>query len=268
MNSNHSLAGRASSPDEHRAFASIRRRSIAIRIIAGIALVAGVLAALAATAGFFDKDPVHLYGMNSGRHPRFVAVYLSGDTGLRFGMGSYVAPALAAQNIPVYGISMPAVFARQRSQADVDHFIADTTRQAFARSGADRAILIGQSFGSDILAAGLEGLPPDLRARVPAVVLVVPGRTAFFRADPTGLRYHGTPDANLVSHVKSAGWASLICIYGQRETDSLCPALLGSSARVIELPGGHLLHRDHDKLIATIFNALSPVFRRYQERRK
>jgi type IV secretory pathway VirJ component len=248
--------------------ALVRRASFWAWLVAIAVLLAGMAGTLAIMAGFFDTDPVHLYGMSSGQHPRFAAVYFSGDMGLRFGMGTHVAPALAARKIPVYGISSPALFSRQRSQGEVDALVADTIRQALARSGADQAILMGQSFGADILVAGLSALPPEFRARIAAVVLVVPARTAYFRADPTGLRYHGTPDATLTERVKALDWAPLICIYGQSETESLCPSLMGTGAKVIELPGGHFLHNDHDKLTATIFNALGPVLRQKPEQRK
>jgi type IV secretory pathway VirJ component len=240
------------------------RRVSAIAAIAAVVLVAGI-SALAAAAGFFDRDPVHLYGMDSGRHAKIATAYFSGDMGLRFGMGTYVAPALAARGVPVYGISSPAVFNRQRSQAEVEDLVAQTVRDALTRSGADRVILMGQSFGSDILVAGLSALPAALREKVAAVVLVVPGRKGYFRADPSGFRYHGAPDADLSASIKQATWAPLICIYGQRETDSLCPTLMGTPAKIIELPGGHFLKNDHNRLIAAILTGLGPILGSRQE---
>jgi type IV secretory pathway VirJ component len=236
-----------------------RLRTILFCLGGAAAIAAFSLTILAAVSGFFDTNPVHLFGLDGGKPKRFVTAYFSGDMGLRVGMGTYVAPALAAKGIPVYGMASPAVFGRQRDQAFVNAYVAEVTRQALAKSGADQVILMGQSFGSDILASGLAALPADLRAKVAGVVLVVPASTAYFRADPTGLRYYGTPDADTVALVKQASWAPITCIYGQSETDSLCPALLGSNARVVELPGGHFLDNDHHKLVSTIFTALGPV---------
>ena len=69
-------------------------------------------------------------------------------------------------------------------------------REGLHDTGRDRLVVIGQSYGADILAAALPALPSDLRAHVAAVILVVPGRDIFFRADPSGLAYRGTPDAD------------------------------------------------------------------------
>lgn len=240
---------------------SLPRRRAAIW--AGCALILLLLgvAGFGAATGFFDTDPGRLYPARSGQRQRVAALFLSGDLGLRFGMGARLVPALAAHDIPVYAISSSTAFRAQRSQAFVDALVANSARQALDRSGADRLLLIGQSFGSDILVAGAGALPPDLRARVAALVLVVPGRSIFFRADPTELRYRGAADADGVVAVRSLGWAHLICIYGQRETDSLCPLLRGRTVQAIALPGGHLLNRDPDRLIRTLFDALRPILR-------
>lgn len=231
-------------------------------------MLAIVLTALAFIGGFFDRDAIHLYGMRKTSPTRVAAVYYSGDMGLRFGMGTHVAPMLAARGIPVFGVSMPALFNEQRSQAEVNAMLAATIRDALAQSGARKLVLMGQSFGSDILVAGLDALPPELRSKVAAVVLVVPGQKAYFRADPTGLRYLEAPDADEVTAIKRMTWAPLICIFGQAETDSLCPSLLGSHAKVIEMPGGHFLHNDHDRLVATMLTALGPIIGQEPEQAK
>lgn len=223
-----------------------------------VVTLAIVLLGIAGAAGFFDTDPLSSFGMDGRRAP-VAAVYMSGDMGLRFGMGHYVSTAMAQRDIPVLGVNSATAFSSRRSQQDVDQLIASATREAIARTGADRIILMGQSFGADVLAAGVDSLPADLRERIAAIVLVVPAQTAYFAADPTGLRYRGAPDANTVGPARAVDWAPLICVYGAEETDSLCPALSGTNARVQVLPGGHFLRNDHDLLIRTIFAKLEQV---------
>jgi type IV secretory pathway VirJ component len=239
-----------------------RRRGSSSRALhwaGGVVLaIAAALLTLAAMAGFFDRDPIRLFGdFGRGRVP-VVALFFSGDLGLRFGMGPHVTQALAARGIPVMGVNSPTVFGRHRSRAEVDRVIADAVRGALARAHADRVVLIGQSFGSDVLGTGAARLPADLRAKVAAIVLVVPGQTVFFRADPTDLSYRGTPDARALDAARTLSWAPLTCIYGVRETDSLCPLLAAPVTR-IALPGGHFLNNDPHRLIATIIAALRPV---------
>ncbi|MET0307636.1 MAG: AcvB/VirJ family lysyl-phosphatidylglycerol hydrolase [Sphingomonas sp.] len=222
-----------------------------------IGILAGAILILYALAGFFDRDPVHVFGMEDGPKP-VAAVYFSGDMGLRFGMGPYIADALAKAGVPVLGMSSSTAFARHRSQEEVDAIFAKAVRDTLTRTGAKRLIVLGQSFGADMVRVGLVSLPPDLRARIAAVVLVVPGETAYFRADPSNIAYHGTPDAD-ASGARKLDWVPITCIRGALEPDSLCPLMLTPNVRRIVLPGGHFLQNDHDLLVRTVFAALGTL---------
>jgi type IV secretory pathway VirJ component len=97
-----------------------------------------------------------------------------------------------------------------------------------------------------------------LKPKVAAIVLVVPGSSAWFRADPTGLAYLSASDEGPQS-ASRLNWAPLICIHGSLETDSLCPLIHGPNLRSVTLPGGHFLRRDHDLLVNTILRQLKPI---------
>lgn len=222
-------------------------------------LLAAIALALYWSAGFLDRDPVHLYGMpeRPGTAP-VAAIFLSGDMGIRYGMGSYVVESLSGAGVPVYAIATSTMFARRRSAAEVRALLPAAIEDTLRRSGARKVVVIGQSFGADMARVGLAALPPALRAKVAALVLVVPGNAAYFRADPLGLAYIGTPDADAAA-AKALTWLPVTCIRGADETDSLCPSLLAPNVRRITLPGGHFLRMDHDLLVRTVFAALAPV---------
>jgi type IV secretory pathway VirJ component len=222
-----------------------------------LAILAILVASLYASAGFFDRDPIRMYGME-GPRKRVAAVYFSGDMGLRFGMGPHVATGLAKAGVPVLGVSSSTAFASHRTRTQTDAIVADAIRQTLQRTGADRVVVLGQSFGADIARVGLADLPQALRAKVAAAVLVVPGRTAYFRADPSGLSYRGTPDAD-ASEAQRLRWLPVTCIHGAAEVDTLCPALTMPNIRRIALPGGHFLRNDHALLLRTIMDALGPL---------
>lgn len=225
--------------------------------IAAVAAAALTALALAAPAlHLLGSDPLRLFA-SAKTHPSVAAVYVSGDMGLRFGMGPKVAPALAAHGMPVVGVSSSVNFATHRTRAEADAILAHAVRTALSQTGARRVVLVGQSFGADIISATAADLPPALRQRVAAIALVVPGENVFFRADPTGITYHGTPDAEPAAGMRALDWAPVICIHGMQEHDSLCPMLDPRRAQVIALPGGHFLRNDHRLLTASILNALA-----------
>lgn len=221
-----------------------------------VALLAAIAFGVYWSAGFLDRDPVHLYGMpeRPGTIP-VAAVFLSGDMGIRYGMGSHVVEALAGAGVPVYAVASSTAFAHRQTHAEVQALLANAVREARRRS---KVVVIGQSFGADMARVGMASLPADLRSRVAALVLVVPGSTAYFRADPLGFAYIGAPDADAAS-AKKLDWLPVTCIRGAEETDSLCPSLLAPNVRRITLPGGHFLRMDHDLLVRTVFAALAPV---------
>lgn len=224
-------------------------------------MVSGLLVALALAAPalhLIDTRALRTFASQRA-NPPFAAVYFSGDMGLRYGMGPKVAPALAAHGLPVIGVSSSVNFATHKTREQADAVLAGAIRVALRQTGADKVVLIGQSFGSDMVATTVPDLPPDLRSHVAGVILVVPAQTVFFRSDPTGLTYLGTPDARPAAGMRTVSWAPVACIYGLEESDSLCPTLAGTPARVIGLPGGHFLHHDDKLLTATIMDALRRI---------
>ncbi|MEE4451615.1 AcvB/VirJ family lysyl-phosphatidylglycerol hydrolase [Novosphingobium resinovorum] len=219
-----------------------------------LAVTLGLAALAAPVLGLLGSAPIVIFP-SAAAHPRVAAVFLSGDMGFRFGMGDKVAAAVAARGIPVVGVASPVVFAAHRTRDQADAVLAGAVRLALARTGASRIVLMGQSYGADILATAAPDLPADLRARVAAIDLTVPAHDVYFRADPVGLAYLGRPDAWPLLGMRRIDWAPVVCVYGLEEHGSLCPALQGR-ARVIGLTGDHYLGHDAPRLIATTLRAL------------
>lgn len=190
-----------------------------------------------------------------------VAVLLSGDMGFKVGMGPRIARRLVDEGIPVIGVNSLAYYRTRRSPAENEALIAAAVRRALALPGARRVVLIGQSFGADMLQAGLVALPPDLRERVALVALIVPMDTIVYRASPAELFDVAPPDADALATARRLDWVPVLCIYGQLETDSLCPRLAMSNVERVALPGGHPLRRDvaavHAVLALTIRQAVA-----------
>ncbi len=231
------------------------RRSL-FRGLRVAAVSSAFVCAMVAAAGYFDRDPFHVY---PARPPEsgVAVVNVSGDMGLRFLLGASTSRGLTEHHVTVVGVASPVVFRRRRTRAEVDAFVADVVRTALARTGATRIVVMGQSYGADIVQTGLAHLPADLRRRVAAIILVLPGDGVWFRADPTGWAYHGRPDSVATATANTLTWAPLTCIYGVEEDDSLCPLLRVPGARVIGMPGGHNIHHDEAGLLAHVLDAIS-----------
>lgn len=231
-----------------------------IGITATIALIAVV--GTYAVGGYFDQKA---YEWHSGRaNPPLVALYWSGDMGMRLGSGSAVISKLASQGIPVLAVSSPVVFAEQRDRAYVDAVVTQSVRDALRQSGASRVAVIGGSFGADILGVGLGRLPADLRARVASVVLMVPETDVYFRANPFGFSYRGPVAADPVHTIPLLHGLPVTCIYGTEETATLCREPFMNRARRVAVADGHRMLWHRETAVAGMLDAIlrpPPSFR-------
>lgn len=170
-------------------------------------------------------------------------VFLSGDMGINAGMGPRLIDRLRRQGLPVLAVNSLTAFSTRRSPAQIEAIVAEAIVRALAMPGAHRVVMIGQSFGADMLQFSATGLPPALRSRIGRIVLLVPGNTLLFQASPGGV-LDGAPDAAALPSARRIDWVPLTCIHGVEETHSLCPALHGDNVTNVPLPGGHFLNYD------------------------
>jgi type IV secretory pathway VirJ component len=184
-----------------------------------------------------------------------VAVLFSGDVGfvgLGLGQGPDIARVIEGLGLPVYGVSSLKEFGAHRTLRQTVRIIDQAVREGMARYGADRVLLVGQSYGADVIASALPDLSADVRQALIGVVLVVPANSVYLRADPTTVSYRGPPDVISSSRAGPVNWTPMLCIYGEEEPDSLCPLLKGANQTVIASPGGHALHHDIARLRAAL----------------
>jgi type IV secretory pathway VirJ component len=238
-----------------------RRRTIRITLAVLALLLAGFTGFLA-YIGYLGGPVYYDLAPTRPTPPaaRGLAVVLvSGDMGFNIGMGPQIARRFTADGVPVVGVSSLAYFRQQRTPVEVQALIRDAVRRGLAFGHADRVVLIGQSFGADMVHVGLTGLPADLRARVKMVALVVPTDTVFYRASPSELFNWARPDAMALPTARQLTWVPALCVQGADEKDSLCPMLGQSNMRRVALPGGHNLHYDADGLYRTLRGAIADI---------
>lgn len=230
-----------------------------------LALCMGALAALALSVlgfigylGYFG-GPIYRLDPPTGPVHRSLrgttVVFLSGDTGFNAAMAPVVMRDLASNGLPVLGINSLTAFRNGRTPDQTVALIEDAIGRAMRLPGARRVVLVGQSFGSDVLQYGLSRLSPALKPDVRQVLLSVPGDTIMFQTHPGGL-FYGKPDRAAVPSARRIDWTPVTCVYGAEERDSLCPFLHARNVRAIALPGGHYLHHDADLLAATLWQAI------------
>lgn len=231
---------------------TIRRR--ALFTMSG--LVAAILLGFA-WLGYLGGDPFTVLrpAGYQARPGAPVAIILSGDMGFRIGMGPRIAERLEKDGVPVIGINSLTYFRTTRTAAQATALIDDAIARALTINPAARIMLIGQSYGADMLHVGLANLPVAARRQIALVTLVVPAATVEYRASPSEILTFAMAEADALPTAQRLDWAPLLCIRGVEESASLCPLLHQPNLHAVALPGGHALHWDVD----AVYRALAAM---------
>lgn len=230
------------------------RSTVALAGLTAALLLALFYIGYIGNGALFDTLPAQ--ATTRQHQPRVVALYLSGDMGFHAGLGPDVAERLTRQGIPVIAENSLHFFRTRRTPEEAGAMIADGLRRAIALDPGARLLLLGQSFGADVIAPSLPYVPTALRRRIAFIGLIVPGATRQWRASPSEIFSWGEPDEDAITAAQRLSWAPLLCIHGAKEAESLCPTLHQPNVTRLELPGGHPLHHDADAVSAALLQAI------------
>ncbi len=184
-----------------------------------------------------------------------MAVVFSGDGGWAE-LDKGVAAALAAAGVPSIGWSSLRYYWTPRTPdkaaADLARIIAHYTTAWNKR----RVLLVGYSFGADVVPFLVTRLPPDVRARIAGVGLLGLSPTATFEfhlAEWFGggatTEYLTVPEVERLS-------VPVTCVRGAGESDSACSSLRGANIAVVTVGEGHHFSDEYQRLAEAILRHL------------
>lgn len=179
------------------------------------------------------------------------AIMMSGDGGWA-GLDQSVAAALAADGIPVVGLDSLRYYWTARTP---DGLAADTDRMIryyLAHLDKNRVLLIGYSQGADVLPFAVNRLPATTRARVALTAIMGMSEHALFEFHVSNWISDDNSGPATLPEVKRITGMPVLCIYGEDESDSLCPKLDQKNVIVVKLKGGHHFDGDYAGLAREI----------------
>jgi type IV secretory pathway VirJ component len=181
-----------------------------------------------------------------------MALIVSGDGGWA-GIDREVAGALAAKGIPVVGLNSLQYFWTARSPEGTAKDLERILRHYLTAWNRQKVLLIGYSFGADVLPFAANHLSADLLEKVKLLALLGPSRKATFEFHVSDWLGGGDSGSPVLPEVKKlAGHPPVLCLHGAKEDDSLCPELTPALGRSVELPGSHHFGGDYEALAALI----------------
>jgi type IV secretory pathway VirJ component len=205
-------------------------------------------AAAAAEVGDLPLQEVH-----AAAPAQEFALLLTGDGGWA-GLDQELAARLAASGVPTVALNSLKYFWSQRTPQQTAQDVARVLRHYLAAWHAQRVLMIGYSFGADVLPFVVNRLPPDLLARVASVSLLGIDAHASFEvrvAEWVGGDEGGSPTPPELAEIKSV---PVLCIYGEGETDSICPQLPRGTVALEQIGKGHHFSGEYELLADRILS--------------
>ena len=185
-----------------------------------------------------------------------LAVMITGDGGWG-ATDRRVSRYLAEYEIPTVGLSSIKYFWTKRTPEGASADLACLLRHYIEAWHKDKVILIGYSFGADVLPYMVSRLPEDLQRRVILMACLGPSTEATFQfkfADwiPGKEREDGHPTKPEVERVRRVHGLNVLCVYGSKEKHSLCPQLDPADAKLIKIPTAHHFHQYLKPIVAEL----------------
>src|SRR6202035_1778184 len=122
---------------------------------------------------------------------------------------------LAASGVPTVGLNSLKYFWTERTPAETAKDVARVMSHYLAAWNKKQVLLVGYSFGADVLPFVVNRLPADLRAKVATVSLLGLDSNASFEvtvADWLGSDAAGPATRPELAHL---GATPVLCIYGE-----------------------------------------------------
>ncbi|MFZ1642771.1 MAG: AcvB/VirJ family lysyl-phosphatidylglycerol hydrolase [Candidatus Contendobacter sp.] len=190
--------------------------------------------------------------------PQF-AVMFSGDGGWAL-LDRAVTAELAKNGLPTVGWDSLSYFWKARQPDEVALDLEQVLRHYLDAWKKSRIVLIGYSFGADVLPAVANRLPKDLRDQLDLMVFLgLSERASFeFRLSHWISDEPDEGDQPVRPEVEKLGGLKRLCIYGAAEEGAFCPRLTDLGVMAEKMPGDHHFDEDYQGVAQRILDQLPP----------
>ncbi len=196
--------------------------------------------------------------MNTKPTEDTLAIVYSGDGGWR-DIDKEVGGYLQDEGIPVVGVDTLHYFWSERTPQETAKDLGRIIDYYTKRLKVQHVVLVGYSFGADVLPASYNMLRPEQKSKVAQISLLSLSRKVDYVISVMG--WLGAESegkgGNPLNDLKSINPKIVQCIYGKDDDEDVaCPALDGTGAEVIGMSGGHHFDDDYETLAQKIIAGL------------
>jgi type IV secretory pathway VirJ component len=172
-----------------------------------------------------------------------VALLLSGDGGW-FSFEQAIADKLGAYGIPTVGIDTRKYFWERKTPEKTASDMGEILNYYGNEWSKTRFILIGYSYGAEIVPFLLTLFPQHIKSKVLSAVLLSPAKTTDFEIHISNMLDLGNRQNtyNVIEEMKKMLNINTICIYGENEKSPIPDLFKGTPVKFVFIPGDHHYH--------------------------
>jgi type IV secretory pathway VirJ component len=171
-----------------------------------------------------------------------LVILLSGDGGWSLTERG-VSHDLVEGGVSVVGWNSLRYYWKKRTPDEASADLTRIARHYLKAWGKSRLVLVGYSFGADVLPFLVSRLPADLRDKVASVVLIGLSSYADFGfhlgnwlgTGPSTKEYPTLPEIRKLRGMR------ITAFHGERDSDAVCLKIDPGLATCVTMPGGHLV---------------------------
>jgi len=183
-------------------------------------------------------------------------ILISGDGGWTSWDHS-LALEFARYGIPVAGLDAQKYFWEEKTPTSVTSDVINLLKYYTIRWNKHSFLLIGYSFGADVVPFIASKLLSPIREQLLQLVMLSPDPRADFEIHITDMLNLGSGQGkyDVVREVRSLNKISVVCLFGDEEDESDKNAFRLPLVRIMTLPGSHHYKNDFPLIVGTILRS-------------
>ncbi len=179
-------------------------------------------------------------------------LYISGDGGWN-SFSQKMAESYAAEGFNVIGLNSFKYFWKKKTPQETANDISKLLETYGHEWHKQKFIICGFSFGADVVPFIYTHLPEKLRGQISLVQLISPSAYTDFEVHMMDmLRSHNTVRSMNIAAEVSRMDVSVICYYGQKETEKPLEALKKANIKTVVLAGDHHYANSYMEIIKNV----------------
>lgn len=180
------------------------------------------------------------------------AIFYSGDGGWR-DLDKDLSAYLKEDGLPVVGVDTLRYFWHKQTPEQTTHDLERIIHSYKAKWGAKKVVLIGFSFGADLIPIIYNKLSPEARASIVQISLLGLSKDAIFEVSLDSWLNNKPKDSpQTLPEVAKIDPSLVQCFHGEEDTLNVCTQLEGTGVEIVRTKGGHHFNYEYQLLAKKI----------------